>query len=151
MELTVFGLTLTLPQLLAAQALGSGLLLATFGWRQRTLRRQLAQLRTQLETLPAQPSVAAPVVSPVAPAAAAEPFAGALRQAELQGRLHLGAVHRGAPEKYRYVAALAEQGLSPAQIGQALHLAPAEVEQAVRLTRLRRDCRDANGIAANGR
>lgn len=157
MELTLAGFTVTLTQLLAAQGLFSGLLLAALAvlcWRQRQLRRELAQtrqhlglLRTQLEALSArrEEEPAGP------PAAAPAPFAGTLRQAELQSRLQPAAVHRGAPERYRYVAALAEQGLSPAQIGQALHLAPAEVEQAVRLAQLRRDRRGANENAAAGR
>ncbi len=44
---------------------------------------------------------------------------------------------RNTSEKYRYVAALAEQGVDASGIATALHLAPAEVEQLLKLARLK--------------
>ncbi len=44
---------------------------------------------------------------------------------------------RSSSEKYRYVAALAGQGVDASGIATALHLAPAEVEQLLKLARLK--------------
>lgn len=90
----------------------------------RRLKSELAGLKELLQ----QPPPAAPTQN--------VNFSASLDSAErLQSSLPVGV--RNSPEKYRYVAALAEQGLDAKGIAAALKLAPAEVEQLLQLALLR--------------
>ena len=140
MDVAILTQTLTTPAGLLTQG---GLILALLGlalvqsWRLRNQGRSLRQLqqhlgimRQQLEQLQARAQDASPAG-----------FSARLQQAEISGRLQTGVVHRGVPDKYRYATALAEQGLATADIAQALHMAPQEVEQAARLAQMARAAR----------
>lgn len=63
------------------------------------------------------------------------PFAEDLERAEHQ---HIMArpQREGTTERYRYISAMARQGVTPAQIAAALQVGEAEAEQIVRLTQL---------------
>ncbi len=63
-------------------------------------------------------------------------FSTSLNRAERQRPGLPGGV-RQTPEKYHYVAALAEQGLDTQGIAKALNLASAEVEQLLQLARIK--------------
>lgn len=139
MELTLAGLSFDIRWLLGLQGGIHLLLLAAGGFlllRYRRLRgemnlmqQHLGLMRTQMESL---------LQRREAETAAPADFTRQLRQVELSQRLQPALVHRGAPEKYRYVAALVEQGMDIGQIAQALHMAPAEAEQAARLAAIGR-------------
>jgi hypothetical protein len=107
--------------------LSSGLALLLIFWQQRglgRLRRELSQLRAELAAKSEQES--APKSS----------FSASLNQVERQlpGE---GNPPRSSTEKYRYVAALAAQGMGIEAISAALQLAPAEVEQLMSLASLK--------------
>ncbi len=91
----------------------------------RRLSNQLAALRQQLAEFDQAQSLETPVN-----------FSTRLDSAERQ-QSGFPAGLRNSPEKYRYVAALAEQGLDAQGISAALKLAPAEVEQLLQLARLK--------------
>lgn len=94
----------------------------------RGLRRDLRGLA---EHLPEPQS--APAGSSSAPEAQ---FGEALRRAERQPPPEPAAAPVPRSDKYRYVAALAEQGMDARGIARALQLGTAEVEQLLRLARL---------------
>jgi len=105
----------------------SGLALLLVFWQQRAvrrLRRELTQLRAELTArADAEP-------------AEKQSFSASLSQAERQRPID-GDVPRSSTEKYRYVAALAAQGMGVEAIATALQLAPAEVEQLMSLASLK--------------
>ena len=90
----------------------------------RVLRRELSDLRRQGE-------------SPEPPLAAPDSFATHLSRSEKQQGAHRPQAAIGA-DKYRYVASLAQQGMAAPEIATALELAPQEVEQLLKLSRLKR-------------
>lgn len=109
-------------------ALGALLLGLCQGFAIRRLRRELHQVRTELtEQQNRKPATGH---SPDAY------FGEVLRQAEQQATVERPADGPSRSEKYRYVAALAEQGMDARGIARALQLGPAEVEQLLRLARL---------------
>lgn len=106
------------------------------------VRLQRLESRLQGEE-PAPESVASAPASqafspsaPPDPPAEADRFSSALLAGEMN--LRLAQETREPPEKYRYVASLADQGMSAAEIARVLHLAPGEVEQLLTLARLGR-------------
>lgn len=90
----------------------------------RVLRRELSDLRR-----PPQPAEAT--------AGAADSFASHLSRSEKQQGALRPQAASGA-DRYRYVASLAEQGMAADEIAAALELAPQEVEQLLKLSRLKR-------------
>ena len=120
--LTMLPLGLTIGALLLALLLQ--------GRRYRTLRHQLALLKL------------VPTQQPPRPAQAAAPpsFASELQQVETDratnGTLLSQRPSCELPERYRYVGALARQGLSAEQIASALQIGEGEAAQILRLSRL---------------
>lgn len=110
--------------LLVAGTAMLALLLA--GWQlliSRKLKGEISRLEKQLQLLQATQEKKAS-------------FATSLNRAERE-QPSLPSGVRKTPEKYHYVAALADQGLDVQGIAKALKLAPAEVEQLLQLARLR--------------
>ena len=68
-------------------------------------------------------------------------FSASLNQAERTERATVPAVPRAIPQadRYRYVEALAAQGLDAGKIAAALQMAPAEIEQLLQLARLKQN------------
>lgn len=103
-------------------------------WRQLGVNRQLL---ADLEELRRQPESARAEAPP-----AAESFASRLTRAEEEqeqketSEPQVKALPQA--ERYRYAAALAQQGYTKEGISEALQLAPAEVEQIMHLSRLSR-------------
>ncbi len=89
----------------------------------RKIKRELRALRRQLEE---QGMNTAPVAA----------FGASLHQVE-QNQTAAAAGAGGHADKYRYVAALAEQGVDAQGIAAALQMAPAEVGQLLRLARIK--------------
>jgi len=94
----------------------------------RGLRREIEELRSQLEEVPAnEPEARAPIS-----------FSTSLDSAEReQLRTPQSAMPRNTAEKYRYVGSLAQQGLDAKRIAAALQMPTAEVEQLLRLAKLK--------------
>jgi len=92
----------------------------------RRLSRELAELRKQLDEK-ADPAAAVPIS-----------FSTSLDSAERdQLQSTQPAMPRNSAEKYRYVGALAEQGLDAKGIADALQMPTAEVEQLLQLAKLK--------------
>lgn len=92
-------------------------------------RRQCRRLRRQLAELQEQVTCSEPEVVETRPE---KPFAADLEQAALsrqEPRPH----RRETTERYRYISAMARQGMSPAQIAAALEISEVEATQIVRL------------------
>jgi hypothetical protein len=89
----------------------------------RDLRRALSDLRQQWESL--EPAPGTP-----------DSFATHLSRSEKQQSAHRPQAGSGA-DRYRYVASLAQQGMAAEEIAAALELAPQEVEQLLKLSRLK--------------
>jgi len=110
--------------LVAASVAGLALLLSL---RQllinRKLRRELSELRQELEKKPAAPP-------------AKTSFSASLDQVERQ-QPQAAASQRSSTEKYRYVASLAAEGMDARGIASVLQLSTSEVEQLLRLARLK--------------
>jgi hypothetical protein len=64
-------------------------------------------------------------------------FRSSLLEATLKNRLENGANWRRAPEKYRYAAALAEQGADAERIAELLQLPLPEVQQLIALRKVK--------------
>ncbi len=88
----------------------------------RKLRNELQSLQQQIQAQPQLKEKNA--------------FSVSLDQAERQ-QSSLSGHTQNSTEKYRFVAALAKQGLDAKGIAEALQLAPAEVEQLLQLARLK--------------
>lgn len=73
---------------------------------------------------------------PTAPTQAAHRFENDLNHAELKNRLQAPASLGNAPDKYRHVASLADQGMSVEQIAEVLNISLPEANQLVSLARL---------------
>lgn len=103
----------------------------------RTLKRQLTDLQQAQQQFAEQLVALQQIPSaPAAPGTAVNlPFSQQLQQVEQQVERPVPA-SRSTPEKYRYVAALAAQGMTAEQIAQALRISPAEAEQTIQLARL---------------
>ena len=115
-----------LPLLIVAGLALFALLLALWQLQAlRCLRRELNELRNQVS----QPAVKkAPVVN----------FSTSLDHVEReQLQAAPTSVPRNSAEKYRYVGSLAEQGLDAKGIAAALQMPTAEVEQLLRLAKLK--------------
>lgn len=69
---------------------------------------------------------------------AAVNFDQSLDEAELKSRLQAPVSAGNAPNKYRHVASLAEQGMSVQQIAEVLHISLPEATQLVSLSRIAR-------------
>lgn len=69
---------------------------------------------------------------------AAASFDQSLDEAELKSRLQAPVAAGNAPDKYRHVASLAEQGMSIQQIAEVLHISLPEATQLVSLSRIAR-------------
>jgi len=80
------------------------------------LRRELLERETQQELKPS--------------------FSNSLDQVEREQKA--AGIPRSSSEKYRYVASLAGQGVNAQEIAVALQMAPAEVEQLLKLAQLKR-------------
>jgi hypothetical protein len=92
----------------------------------RRLGREISQLR-ELITVPPEPEVSVPIS-----------FSTSLDSAERdQLQTAQPAMPRNSAEKYRYVGSLAEQGLDAKGIAAALQMPTAEVEQLLRLAKLK--------------
>jgi len=91
----------------------------------RRLGRELGLLRQQIETIEVIP--AAPPVKPN--------FSNHLDRVERKQRG--GEAPRTTSEKYQYVASLAGQGFDAERIATALQMAPAEVEQLLKLAQVK--------------
>lgn len=65
-------------------------------------------------------------------------FERTLDHAELKSRLQTPITSGNAPDKYRHVASLAEQGMSVQQIAEVLHISLPEATQLVSLARIAR-------------
>ncbi len=74
--------------------------------------------------------------NPPAASTATTGFADELNHADLKTRLQAPATTGNAPDKYRHVASLSEQGMSVAQIAEVLHLSLPEANQLVSLSRI---------------
>lgn len=112
--------------------------------RQRHLQRafgrmtqHLQLMRQQLDTLQGRLQEAEKKVETSAEKETTG-FASTLQAVEQQASVTIRPGSGSATEKYRYVSALAEQGMDAGQIAQALHIAPAEAEQAIRLAAIAR-------------
>lgn len=79
---------------------------------------------THLEDLPTVPTQRAPQ------------FEHDLNHAELKNRLQAPASLGNAPDKYRHIASLADQGMSVEQIAEVLNISLPEANQLVSLSRL---------------
>ena len=120
--------------------LGLWLLLVTNDQRKelRDLRRQLAGGDVE----PAEPLNSSGRVGAVKPVDSPmyrevrESFSARLDAVERQKASPL-ALPRNPSEKYSYVASLANQGMDAVQIADALQMAPAEVDQLLRLANLK--------------
>jgi hypothetical protein len=98
--------------LLGLIGIGTALIL----WRRlRQLRRKQADIR------PAQPT------------ATGADFSDQLHSAALEQRLRESGHRFETPERYRFAAALASQGMDPERIGETLNLAAGEVRQVIAL------------------
>ena len=97
------------------------------------LLKQVASLRRELTALRAEA-----VNKPAAEPTAAVNFSTSLDSVERE-QLQAAAVltPRNSAEKYRYVASLADQGLDAQGIAAALQMPAAEVEQLLRLAKLK--------------
>jgi DNA-binding NarL/FixJ family response regulator len=80
------------------------------------LRRELLERETQQELKPS--------------------FSNSLDQVEREQKT--AGIPRSSSEKYRYVASLAGQGVNAQEIAVALQMAPAEVEQLLKLVRVKK-------------
>ncbi len=89
----------------------------------RRLGRELNDLRQELSQQSQQPEVNAD-------------FSSHLDRVEREQRVV--EVPRSSSEKYQYAASLADQGIDTEGIAAALKMAPAEVEQLLKLSQLRR-------------
>lgn len=89
----------------------------------RALKKEIDSLRKQLDALPVETETS---IS----------FSENLAQIERKVAPVVDGPVSGA-DKYRYVAALAEQGVDAEGIAAALQMAPAEVEQLLQLSRLK--------------
>jgi len=67
--------------------------------------------------------------------------------AEMKTRLQQPPAPHGAPDKYRYIGSLVEQGLDPRQIAQILKMGLGEAEQLVSLVQIRRPHSDFDGCS----
>lgn len=118
------------PTLLLGSALlttGCSLVLAL---RVRRLKSKLNCCRTELSQLKT-----AETGEPVTEAKPATDFSGSLLQATLKQRLQDGPDWRQPPEKYRYAAALAEQGMDASGIAKVLQFPLEEAQQLIALKR----------------
>ncbi len=123
-----FPLTPTL--LLGSSALltiGCSLVLAL---RVRRLKRDLNCCRTALRQ-----RETAETIEPATEKKPATDFSGSLLQATLKQRLQNGPDWRQPPEKYRYAAALAEQGMDAHGIAAVLRFPLEEAQQLIALKR----------------
>ncbi len=93
----------------------------------RRLNRELGVLCQQLEALKGVAAAAEQKVN----------FSQQLNRAEREQQLQIRELPRTAAEKYQYVASLAAQGFDAAGIASALQMAPAEVEQLLKLAQLK--------------
>lgn len=100
---------------------------------------RLQRLEAQVAARPAaEGAPPAPSSAPSSSGEKADRFSAALMGGEMS--LKLAQELREPPEKYRFVASLAEQGMEAAEIARALHLSQGEVDQLLTLSRLgRRD------------
>lgn len=108
---------------LLASLLGLWLLLVTN--KQRT---ELRALRQQI--------AGSTKGSPAVVSSGGDSFSAQLDAVERRQAPLLGGAHSPA-EKYSYVASLADKGMNAVQIADALQMAPAEVEQLLRLSSLK--------------
>lgn len=132
------------PMLLLGSALlttGCSLALAL---RVRRLKRELSCCRSELRQRKTTETV-----EPVAKEKPATDFSGSLLQATLKQRLQNGPDWRQPPEKYRYAAALAEQGMDAHGIAAVLRFPLEEAQQLIALKRAAQaqQNRDGNRIA----
>ncbi|MBD1400448.1 hypothetical protein [Pelovirga terrestris] len=129
----------------AAALVGAVIALLMTLWQRRTLR----VLRQQLQDMEATVSEIAEVLKDRPLASATSGFSAHLSDAEKnqhQNRQELkeklqennAAKSQGQADKYRYAVALAAQGQNVDSIAQALNMAPAEVEQVMQLSRVKR-------------
>lgn len=117
----------SLPLLaVGALALAALLLAMRQLWVVRRLRLEVRRLSRELaEKNEPEPATDAPAR-----------FSESLSRVERK-QLDVPAAARSGQEKYRYIAALAEQGLDAGGIAAALQMSVAEVEQLLQLTRLK--------------
>lgn len=99
------------------------------------LLKLVANLRRELNALRAE-AVNKPAAEPAAPTAAVN-FSTSLDSAEREQLQAAALAPRNSAEKYRYVASLADQGLDAQGIAAALQMPAAEVEQLLRLAKLK--------------
>lgn len=119
-------LTLTLVVALIALILAA-IALVVAGWQYRSGRRLAQQLELLQQQLAQKPETES----------AKAAFSVHLSNAEkVQDKTEDKPVAQA--ERYRYAAALADQGHSAADIAKALNMAPTEVEQIMRLARIKR-------------
>lgn len=109
--------------IIAAVALCALLLSLKSAITTRGLKKEIDSLRKQLEAVPTENDKTAS-------------FSESLTQVERKVAPVVEGPVSGA-DKYRYVAALAGQGVDAAGIAAALQMAPAEVEQLMQLARLK--------------
>ncbi len=133
-------LCLLLVGALALSALLLGLWLLWVSKKQRqelsSLRRQFAELGKVSSTPLSRDGGAADLKSAAGTVGTGESFSAQLDSVERRQAPSL-AVPRNPAEKYGYVASLADQGMNAVQIADALQMAPAEVEQLLRLANLK--------------
>jgi hypothetical protein len=121
--MTTPDLPITLLSLaLLAGCAALGLLLA----RLRRLQKSLAEYRKKLDLAGSEPA-----------GDTTGEFRSSLLEATLKQRLEKGADWRRPPEKYRYAAALAEQGADAERIAELLQLPLPEVRQLIALSKVK--------------
>lgn len=96
--------------------------------RREEMDRQLLNALQRIKCLEDHPR-SQPPASPVN-------FAHDLNHAELKNRLQAPASSGSAPDKYRHIASLVQQGMSVAQIADVLNLSLPEAHQLVALARI---------------
>jgi len=70
-----------------------------------------------------------------------------LALAEMKTLFKQPRTQQGAPDKYRYIGSLVDQGLDPGQISQILKMGLGEAEQLVSLAQIRRPHSDFDGCS----
>ncbi len=120
---------------------------------------RLRQLKTALRNCPAvpPPNPEQPPAAPPRPSGETGDFAESLQQAGLRQRLQSRPDWRQPPEKYRYAAALADQGMDAEKIAEVLQFPPEAAQQLIALKQAGRRAvedetnRQAKETAATGR
>ncbi|APG27337.1 hypothetical protein A7E78_05455 [Syntrophotalea acetylenivorans] len=118
------------PTLLLASTLIATICALTLAMQLRRVKKILAQCRTELANAALGSSETAPDIKvPQAKPQSAD-FTDSLHQATLKQRLEKGPDWRQPPEKYRYAAALADQGMDAEGIAAVLQF-PIEAAQQI--------------------